>query len=95
MISKEYQNSPVKKLRLKGCMNMMKRGRGPPLGLFLFSSFFFITKMTSEEQAEKIKQFRQELVNIKYPVNDEVKYLEHLFIFTCKLIYKNSTLNNS
>ncbi|KAG2201732.1 hypothetical protein INT46_003124 [Mucor plumbeus] len=34
--------------------------------------------MTSEEQAEKIKQFRQELVNIKYPVNDE--YLKQFLI---------------
>lgn len=28
-------------------------------------------KMTPEEQAEKIKQFRQELTDIKYPVTDE------------------------
>jgi len=28
--------------------------------------------MTPEEQAEKIKQFRQELTDIKYPVTDEV-----------------------
>ena len=77
----------------KGEKNRQRPSIRPLLIFFFF--FFFITKMTSEEQAEKIKQFRQELVNIKYPVNDEVKYLEHLFIFTCKLIYKNSTLNNS
>ncbi|KAF1806910.1 CRAL-TRIO domain-containing protein [Mucor lusitanicus] len=34
--------------------------------------------MTPEEQAEKIKQFRQELTDIKYPVTDE--YLEQFLI---------------
>lgn len=71
-----------------------KETEPPKLDLFLFS-LFFITKMTPEEQAEKIKQFRQELVDIKYPVNDEVRYSKHLFIYTCILIYKSSTLNNS
>lgn len=31
--------------------------------------------MTPEEQAEKIKLFRQELTDVKYPVTDEASWI--------------------